>query len=211
MLEELFSFTGGIAVIITALIFYIIFKVFLKAKPRKEVLLLRPRDRRGEALPVTQETDRSLKCGKSNPIHRFIKVGAGYVFNIGGTMVTRFFGIEGSAFTATLGSGLMKGTIPDYLREVWGKEQYEKIPLDMRSPLESGKIGIIIEPEPISGKEHGLPDLTSDEVDDESDHVMLSRIAAAQAPSTKREFYQMLVGIAIGFGAAAILLRLGWF
>jgi len=160
---------------------------------------------------ITRETDRSIVCGRTNPIHRFIKVGPGYVFNEGGKAVTRFWGIEGTAYTGVLaGDKPVKLTIPEYLRMVWGKRFYESVPPKQREALEKDKMGVIIEPVPIQEEKYGFPTLTSEDIDDEADAVILSRIAKATTISTKREFYQLMIGIIIGVGLAALMLRLGW-
>lgn len=213
MIEQLFTFTGGIALIVVAVVFYAVIRVGFKSKPRKEVLLLRPRDRRGETLPVTKETDRSLTCGKSNPIHRFIKLGPGYSFHDSGKLVTRFWGIEGTAYTADLATGKLQGPLSDYLREIaWDPDFYDRLPDDRKKAIETAKSGIIVEPVSIDEESYGLPTLTGDDVNDEGDSVLLQRIAQGTKQSTaKREFYQLLTGVLIGFGLAAILLRLGVF
>ncbi len=51
-----------------------------KTKVTKEVMFFRPRDKRGEKFEITRETDRSVLCEKSDPVHRFIKIGASFVF-----------------------------------------------------------------------------------------------------------------------------------
>jgi len=203
------SVTGIASLIITFFIFVGIIWFFIRARPRKEVLFLRPRDRRGERLIITKETDRSIVCGRSNPVKRFIKIGPGYAFNEGGKMVTRFWGIEGLAYTAGLeGDDPVKMSIPEYLRVVWGKRFYESVPPKQRAAIERDHIGVIIEPVPI--KPPGFRHLTSEDIDDEADAVILSRIAKATTISTKREFYQLMVGVIIGIGLAALMLRLGW-
>lgn len=76
--------------------------VFLakRMKPRREVLYLRERDRRGKRFNITEETATSIICrSKKGHSKRFFKWGASYVFNEGGKMITRFLGKEGTAYT----------------------------------------------------------------------------------------------------------------
>jgi len=162
-------------------------------------------------MDVTKETDRSIVCGRTNPIHRFIKVGSGYVFQEGGKAVTRFWGIEGTAYTANLlEENPIKNALSEFLRDLLGDRFYESIPSKQRDLIEKTKTGIIVEPVPIKEEAYGFPTLTSDDINDEADSVILSRIAKATQSSTRKEFYQMLIGIAIGVGLCLLLLRLGW-
>ncbi len=212
LLGPLNNFTGGIALIVVGVIFYAVIKVSMKGRPIKEVLFLRPRDRRGEAMTVTKETDRSLVCGKTDPIHRFIKVGPGYVFAEAGKAITRFWGIEGTAYTADLNTGKNEGSIPEFLKSVWSKKFYDKLPEERKKAIETDKIGVIVDPIPIKEEEYGFPTLTSDDINDEGDAVVLDRISRGiDKGNTKREFYQLLTGVIMGMGIMAMLTQLGWF
>lgn len=202
--------TGILALVIVAAGFILVFRFLSRAKPTREVLFLRPRDRRGERLVITQETDLSVACERSNPVHRFIKAGAGYTFKEGGRMVTRFWGIEGTAYTGVLQNARdIKMSISVFLRELWGDRFYDRMPTEQKKQVEEHKIGVTIAPVPIIEEEYGLPTLTSDDVNDEGDAVVLQRISNVMKPSGKRELYQMMIGAGLGFGAAAILLRMG--
>lgn len=197
-------------IIITITIVFIAFSSASK-KHRKEVLFLRPRDKRGETLKVTRETDRSLWCELSDPVHRFIKVGPAFDFIDGKRVVTRFFGIEGSAYTASLGNPVgVKMSVDDFLKNVWGEEVYNKLPQKLRDVVEKGKFGITIEPKEIISED--LPRLTSDDVNDEGDAVILNRLAKMiPTGSLKENIINHLIWFFLGLGFAAILARIGWF
>jgi len=204
------SFTGGIALVIVALSAFIALKFLQTRKPIKQVLFLRPRDRRGETLLVTRETDRSVWCERANPIHRFIKFGPAYEFHENGRLVTRFLGIEGSAYTADLSTPNpkpLKKTLAEILEDFpW----YQKLPQKFKDQVEKTKYGIVVDADKIEERKYGLPKLTSDDVNDEADAVILQRIAQGTKVSTaKREFYQLMVGIGLGIGIALMLIRWG--
>lgn len=207
-MDGLFSSpTGILALGITAAIFIYFIQQIWRRRPRKEVLFLRPRDRRGEILEVTRETDRSLICEKANPLHRFIKTSPGYTFVDGSKPVTRFWGIEGTVYTAVVKGGReIKMKLTDFLRDVWGKA-YDKMPKEMREAIEN--VGILVEPEPIDAEGYGLPSLSSDEINDEADAIMLGRLAQTTKPETRREFYHILIGIGLGVGLTLVLIRWG--
>lgn len=207
---EFGSFSGILALVIVGAALVLVIRFVARAKPSREVLFLRPRDRRGERLTITKETDISIACERSNPIHRFIKLGAGYTFREGGKMLTRFWGIEGTAYTGVLQDVPNQHmSLSAFLRELWGTKVYDNMPSVQKTAVEEDKIGVTIAPVPIVEEEWGLPTLTSDDVNDEGDSIVLERISNVMKPSGKRELYQMMIGAGLGFGAAAILLRMG--
>jgi len=204
------SFTGGMAIVLTALLLLVVYRLLAARRPIKEVMFLRPRDRRGKRMRVTRETDRSAFCERENPTHRFIKLGPAYEFQEGGRLVTRFFGVEGSAYTADL-----SGPNPNPLRLTLGEilseyDWYRKLPQRIRDEVEKAKFGVVVDVKAIDPDEYGLPRWTSDDVHDEADAVILRRLAAGSQVSTvKREFYQLMVGIGLGMLAALLVLRWG--
>ena len=116
--------------------------------PIKQILHLRPRDRRGQQMVIDNETDLGVVCKKvKGDTYRFIKRGSGWVFNIGGRMVTRFFGVEGSAYTsyAAHGNEFEKVSVEDYLRFIWDDKFYDTIPESQRKIVENDKIGLTVE------------------------------------------------------------------
>lgn len=211
LLSVLNSPLGIAAIAFVGVALFFIVRFVYRAKPQREVQFLRPRDRRGERLVITKETDRSIACERSNPVHRFVKMGAAYTFREGGRMITRFWGIEGTAYTGVLEDlKEVKLSISDFLKSLWGDEFYDKMPDEQKKIVEEDNIGVTITPVPIVEEEWGLPTLTSDDVNDEGDSIVLERIANVMKPSGKRELYQMMIGAGLGFGLAAILLRMGY-
>ena len=94
---------GMATVVLLILILYMLFK---RTKPGREVMYLRERDRRGQRLSITEETATTIFCRARKGIDkRFFKWGGSYVFNEGGKQVTRFFGKEGTAYTYKLKEG----------------------------------------------------------------------------------------------------------
>ena len=76
-----------------------LYVVIKKTRPRREVMYLRERDRRGQRLSITAETATAASCRARKGIDkRFFKYAGSYTFNEGG-MVTRFFSKEGTAYT----------------------------------------------------------------------------------------------------------------
>lgn len=194
------------AIAVVALMIFVIFQLSKKAKVHKEVMFLRPRDKRGERLDITKETDRSVLCEKSDPVHRFIKVGPAYVFKDGGKSSVRFIGLEGSAYTAQLkDEKMVQVSTVDFLKSLWGNKIYGALPQRMRDAIEHDKIGITVEPTKVNADELGLEKLSSDDVNDEGDAVVLNRLAKqGQTENLKQKLLANLVWLGLGAGLYAI-------
>ena len=169
----------GIVAVVCAVVAYF----FMRGKSEREVELLRPRDSRGHILKVVQETDIGLMCKKVKGVtHRFIKAGKGWTFDMGGHMVTRFFGIEGKAYTALVKqSGTENVSVAEYLKWLWGNKFYSQIPEQQRHTVETDIVGITVSIDPFDPKSVGpeLPSLSADDVHDQDDNTMLSRFASS--------------------------------
>ena len=184
-----------------------------KAPQKNEVLFLRPRDKRGERLSVTRETDRSVLCEKSDPIHRFIKVGSSWNFKEGSKNIIRFFGIEGSAYTPIIkDEEEIQLTIPEFLKSLWTDRVYNALPKKLRKALEDDELGVIIDPVEITAEDYGLTKLSSDDVNDEGDAIVLNRLAnQGYRENIKQKLLGNLIWLLLGVGIAGILSNFGWF
>lgn len=203
-----------LVVSITMIVIFLLFMFFSKtAKTRKLVLFFRPRDKRGEVLEITGETDRSVLCEKSDPIHRFIKVGPAFTFKERGRVTTQFLGLEGTAYTAQLKNvEPFKLSTSDYLKSLWGEHNFNALPSKMRNAVEKDIVGVTVEPTPIDHRNLGLPSLSSDDVNDEGDSFILTRLARlGSTESVKTKLLGNLVWFGLGVGFAAILANIGWF
>lgn len=205
---------GALAVTLVLVIVYMIFVTANKAKVGKEIMFLRPRDKRGERLDVTRETDRSVVCEKSDPVHRFIKIGSSFFFKEGGRSFIRFFGIEGSAYTAMLDENEeeVKISLIDGLRLLWGEKIYNALPDKMKEAVEKDKWGITVEPIKFDAEKHGLEKLSSDDVNDEGDAIVLNRLSkTGTTENLKQKLLGNLIWLGLGFGLAATLANFGLF
>lgn len=206
----------GIVAVVTVIILVLGFTMLAgKGKVKKSVTFLRPRDKRGEKLEITKETDRSLWCEKSDPPHRFVKVGSSFIVKNRSRSNIEFYGIEGSAYTAEVevkeGKEPIKMTVPEYLKELFGEKIYEALPDKLITLIEKAKWGITIEPVRVDVDEKDLPNLSSDDVNDEGDAVVLNRLAKyGSTENLKQKFLGNLVWAFVGFGIAMFLVNLGW-
>lgn len=199
--------TPLLIVAVVGIAIFMLFQLSKKTGVQKQVLFLRPRDKRGERLDITRETDRSVLCEKSTPVHRFIKIGSGWNIKDKGRTSTVFLGLEGSAYTAMIKEEKeLKLSTEEFLRTLWGNKIYENMPDKMRDAVEKDQYGVTIEPLKIDTEALGLEKLSSDDVNDESDAVVLSRLSnRGQAENLKTKLLQNLVWFGLGLGAYAIL------
>jgi len=172
----------------------------MSIKPKKELLLLRPRDRRGEELPIYQETEIGLFCkGAKNVTYRFFKFGPSWIFNKGGRMITRFFGIEGTAYTGVARStGEENISVKDFLIFLWGEPFYKGIPLVQRQKVEEDRVGITIEIGKVDEEEHGLPTLSASDINDENENVVLGKLTPKQKGSTGDTLMKTIMAFFLG-------------
>ncbi len=194
------SFSLIINLLLGVLALAAILYVLIFSKPSKKVLLLRPRDRRGKSLTVVQETDLGLVCKPVKKVtHRFIKVGPSWVFHEAGRMVTRFLGLEGTAYTGVVkGDEIVNISLREFLIFLWDENFYDAIPKLQRDKVETDVIGVTIKVLAIDEEERGLATLTADDINDENDNIVLSKIAEPQKASTSQTIMNNLIWLALG-------------
>lgn len=197
---------GILAVGVSVVLVFVWLQFSGKTKLHKEVLFLRPRDKRGEDMDITKETDRSVLCEKTDPPHRFIKVSNAYVFKGKGRNAIRFFGVEGTAYTAGIGEQQkVNMSLPECLKALWTDKVYDALPQRLRSAIEKDKIGVTVEPEEIDPKLYGLGSLSSDKVNDEDEQIVLNRLAKhGVQENIKQKMLSNLIWLLLGIGMYAL-------
>jgi len=198
---------------VSAVIIGIAIYIVISLKPEKRVELLRPRDSRGRVLPVVEETDLGLTCKKTGGVtHRFIKAGRGWTFNVRGKMITKFFGMEGRAYTGIIkGDEIVNVSIAEFLKWTWGPKFYEAIPEQQRQSVETDVQGITVEVQRVNEDEFGLPTLRSDDVHDEDESVMIRRFAKGAQESKPGSYINYVATGLIGALIMYMAVSQGWF
>jgi hypothetical protein len=179
--------------------------------PLTEVYLLRPRDKRGEVHTAEKETDLGIICKrKADIVHRFIKAGCGWTFSVAGRVVTKFFGLEGIAYTALLENGaIIKKDLSDYLVFLWGNEFYDSIPAQFRKAVEEDKVGVTVEVERLDPADYGLPNLRSSDINDDTDAKVLSKIGGGEERKLGQDLYQIAIWFLLGASTVYFLMTRG--
>lgn len=218
----------GLSPVILLLIAVIIIlgMILTLIRPTKRVELLRPRDRRSKTMPISRETDLGITCRKSKGvIHRYIKAGPSWVTRRGLRMVTKFFGVEGTAYTAipkppsgietqkdadgnVVAHGLKINT-EKFLRFLWGPKFYESLPQEARDPVEKDVIGITVEIGPIDEERWDLETLSADDINSENDSIVLDKLAGGQKPNAMANARTAMVWLIMGAFAMYFLVTRG--
>lgn len=207
----------GVGIVATAAV---IVWSFGSKKIKKTVTFLMPGERRGIELPITKETDYGLITKKTDGVtRRFIKLARGFNIKRGGGNYVTFFGLEGQVFTATPASMSARRSLAETLKFIWGDEFYDQIPDPERKMIEHGEIGVTVEVDPSDLAQLGIdPNDESEEtqkilrmstvdVNQESDALVLETIAQNTKPkdADTHQIWNMLIGAGLGAGVMLLL------
>lgn len=126
-------------------------------------------------------------------------------------MITRFFGVEGTAYTAlTTLDKEIKLTIQEFLEGVWGERFYKGIPEKQRKIIEEDRIGITIAIHKIDADAEELPVLTAADINDEAEQIVLGKLANAKIKSTSKSIMESITMLIIGAGLMYFIVKQGY-
>lgn len=199
--------TGGILIGGIGIVVYL-YK-FSDITSKGMVILLRPRDKRGEFVPIEKEEEFLLKCKSKDGIKRtYVKSGNGWTIN----KKNYFLGVEGSGYTSILNKAdKSEMPIEEYLKAAWGDVFFKKISETRLNQLKIAPIVVSVEPTKVDIDGSGLPRLSSEDLEDKEDSIVLEKLAKS-VEATKPKADLILLALAFGCGAGAILLlkAIGW-
>ena len=162
---------------------------------KKKIIVLQTRDKRAYELPINKERELTLETKKDGRPRRYYKAGPGYTLPNGTTI---FFGLEGTAYTAVVKDDKPKSLgLPAALKSIWGDLAYQKMPNELRDPLEKTQYGVTIYPEKIDVEGDKYTDLTAESVDDENDKKALNHLGNTLKNSKKMDWMTFLQGGAV--------------
>jgi len=168
-----------------------------------QVLLFRPKDKRGEFINIGKEEEFMINCvAKDKIMRRYIKAGHGW--NV--KKKTLYLAVEGSGYSAILGEPVtQRMPVADVLPLVWGEKFTSQIPASRMAQLATSQWMISIEPKQVDVEGTGLPRLSAEDLNDKEDTIVLEKLAKAvdnQKPKTD----MMMLILATGCGAGLMLL-----
>lgn len=211
-------FTNIFNILMVAL--FILIGVFLgllfKPKAKDQVMKLIPRDRRFIDFNVAMEDAFGVECEpkKGYPPQRFIKYRPGFTGQVGKFLkrsVTRYFGLEGTAYTCQVQSTpVMLGTLAEALKGIWGEKFYNTVPEPQRLKLEKEKVDVIVDLEEIKTP-HGFKEVSEENIKQEEDRKAAQTWWEGKKMAEKTTLMQWLFIFLAGAGAMAIASKLlGW-
>jgi len=183
-------------------------------RPKNQVSYIRERDGRGQDVDIGSEGAFTFKTS-SNPLLRFIKFGRAYDFIKRGRVFRRYFGKEGTAYTARLQgfAGTKKqpkklkktfSSLGLLLKEMWGPEFYSVVPETQRKQIEDQKILLTVDLEPGHTPEN-MPEITEETVLAEADKDMATLLAQAVRGAISTPWIQLVFVVGTGLAAGWIL------
>ena len=216
MIDLFLSFFSSVFNILFTIIFTLVGVIIgmilyrVLTRPKNQVSYIRERDGRGQDIDIGDEGAFTFKTS-SNPLLRFIKFGRAYDFIKRGRVFRRYFGKEGTAYTARLqgfkGSkknpGKLKRVFSSFgllLMELWGREFYSVIPEPQRKLVEDKKIFVTVDLE-AGHTPSNMPEITEETVLAEADKDMAQVFAqAAKKGITSKDWFERLAWIGAGSG-----------
>ena len=214
-----FDFFTNIFNIVMLLIFVLVgvlVGLVLKPKAKDQVMKIMLRDRRFIDFNVAQENAFSVECEpmKGYPPQRFVKLRPGFTGRVGKFLrkaITRYIGIEGTAYTQLIESGPKQlGSLADALRGLWGENFYNEVPESKRQELEESKIMVTIDINPEFNPED-FPEISEEDIFDEQDRKGAETYWEGKKQSEKGAWIQYIFILVAGAGIMAIASKLlGW-
>jgi hypothetical protein len=167
-------------------------------------------------LGIDEETAISVQCKKVKgmPIQRFFKLHPGFTGIVGRIIkkpITRYLGIEGTAYTWSLKSGKWEklGTLGEGLRTIWGEDFYGTIPQTMRDKIEESKIQVTIGLDESPLTPEGMRSISEEDIKQEEDRRAAQTLWQEHQSAQKGFYINLLLAGGTGFGAALFLVMLG--
>lgn len=190
--------------------------VFLRPWMGNQVQKFIPADHRFIDLDIDEETAISVQCKKKKgmPIQRFFKLNPGFTGIVGRFLkkpITRYLGIEGTAYTWRVEQGRWKklGFLADAVKVVWGGEFWASVPPRQKEKLEESRIQVTVGLDEAPLTPAGMRSISEEDIKSEEDR-RASKVFWEEHKSQQRGFYiNLILAAGTGFGIALALQLLG--
>lgn len=198
------------------LILGVLLGVFLRPWMGNQVQKFIPADHRFIDLDIDEETAVSVQCKKKKgmPLQRFFKLHPGFTGIVGRFLkkpITRYLGIEGTAYTWQIENGRWKklGGLQDAVRTLWGEDFYATVPERQKDLLEESRIQVTVGLDEAPLSPAGMRTISEEDIKSEEDR-RASKVFWEEHKSQQRGFYiNMILAAGTGFGIALALQLLG--
>lgn len=198
------------------LIIGIVVGVFLKPFVGNHVIKFIPGDHRFIDYDIEEETAVSISCKKKKgyPKQRFFKYHPGFTGIMGKFIkkpVTRFLGIEGTAYTWEMKNGeyVDAGSFQDVLRAIWGEDFWDYVPEEQKNLLEDKKIKVTIGLDESPLTPEGYRPISEEDIKQEEDRVASRTFWSEHGAQIRGYLINLFLAGGTGFGIALALQILG--
>jgi len=190
--------------------------LFLRPWLGNQVIKFLPADHRFIDLNIEEETSVSVQCKKVKgmPIQRFFKYHPGFTGIVGRFMkkpVTRYLGIEGTAYTWQINCGryVKLGGLQDAVKTVWGEEFYATVPENQKELLKASRIEVTVGLDEAPLTPAGMRSISEEDIKQEEDRQASKTFWEEHAGQVKGWLVNIFLAGGTGFGIALLLMAIG--
>lgn len=190
--------------------------LFLRPWVGNMVIKFMPADHRFVDLGIEEETSISIQCEKKKgmPPQRFFKLNPGFTGIVGKILkkpITRYLGMEGTAYTWMLDAGTYHkmGSLGDAVISTWGLDFWNTVPQHQKDLLTESRISVTVGLDKAPLTPAGMRSISEEDIKQEEDRRASQTFWEEHQSQMKGYFINLLLGIGTGFGICAALVLLG--
>ena len=211
-------FTNPITLVFTGIFILlgILIGLFLRPWIGNQVMKFIPSDHRFIDLKIEEETAISVQCKKVKgmPIQRFFKLHPGFTGIVGRVLkkaITRYIGIEGTAYTWKIEEGRWKklGSLSDAIKTVWGIKFWESVPEIQREKLEESRIQVTVGLDKAPLTPAGMRSISEEDIKQEEDRLASQTFWREHGSQMRGYFINLILAGGTGFAICAAMILLG--
>lgn len=213
-------FANPITLVFTGLfiIVGILIGLFLRPWMGNQVMKFIPSNHRFIDLEIDEETAISVQCKKKKgmPIQRFFKLHPGFTGIVGRVLkkaITRYIGLEGTAYTWKLEDGRWKmlGKLGDAVKTVWGAAFWATVPEIQREKLEESRIQVTVGLDKAPLTPAGMRSISEEDIKQEEDRQASKTFWREHGAQMRGYFINMILAGGTGFAICCALIFFGIF
>jgi hypothetical protein len=190
--------------------------LFLRPWLGNQVIKFMPANHSFVDLNIDEETSISIQCKKVKgmPVQRFFKLHPGFTGIVGRFLrkpVTRYLGIEGTAYTWLIKSGRWEklGGLGDALKTVWGEDFYSTLPERQSKMIDESRIQVTVGLDEAPLTPEGMRSISEEDIKQEEDRRASKTFWEEHGSQMKGFLINVFLAGGTGFGIALLLVMIG--
>jgi len=190
--------------------------LFVRPWIGNQVIKFTPGDHRFIDLSIDEESSVSIQCKKIKgmPIQRFFKLHPGFTGIVGRILkkpITRWLGIEGTAYTWMIKAGRYEklGALSDAVRTVWGEEFFSTIPDRQKKMMEESRIQVTVGLDEAPLTPEGMRSISEEDIKQEEDRRASKTFWEEHKGQMQGFLINAILAGGTGFGIALLLQAIG--